>query len=186
MSQLFKNAYYWLDLLVGFGFPALLFVFYRLGKAGRRDWRLFCVGAAIGLTWEAPIFALSALSQTPIVHWARPFPMHWTIFMISHTLWDGAIFVAGVWLAALFCKKPILERFRWRELLVMIAWGQVSAFLVEFSSVTNDAWVYVEGYWWNPVLFRVGEHPITLMMQPIWLAAPILFYIIALMSLFLL
>lgn len=62
----------------------------------------------------------------------------------------------------------------------MVIWGQVSAFLVEFSSITNDAWVYVEDYWWNPTLFHIGPHPITLLMQPIWLIAPVIFYFITL------
>ena len=180
MLSILKNAYYWLDLLVGYGFPAVLFIFYLRGKASRRDWRLFGIGALIGLAWEVPIFALSALSQAPIVHWVRPFPTHWTIFMIAHTLWDGAIFLVGVWLAALICKRPVLERFRWCELIVMIAWGQISAFLVEFSSVTNEAWIYVEGYRWNPSFFHIGDYPVTLMIQLVWLVAPVLFYFISL------
>ncbi len=180
MMQLFQSSYYWLDLLVGYGFPAILFVFYLRGRVGQRDWRLFWIGALIGLFWEVPIFALSAMSKAPIVAWVREFPMHWTVFMVSHTLWDGAIFLVGVWFVALICRPPVLARFRLSELAVMIAWGQASALLVELSSITNDAWVYVEGYWWNPTLFYVGAHPITLMMQPIWFVAPILFYFISL------
>lgn len=178
--ELFKSSYYWLDLLVGFGSPILLYVLVRKNVVGRRDWKLFWIGAAIGLSWELPIFMLSALSSYPVIIWLRPLPLNWVIFMICHTLWDGAIFLVGVWLVQFCCKRPILTQFRWPELLIMVIWGQISAFLVEFSSVTNDAWVYVEGYWWNPTAFRVGPHPITIIIQIAWFFAPILFYFAAL------
>ena len=178
--ELFKSSYYWLDLLVGYGSPILLYALVRKNIVGRRDWKLFWIGAAIGLSWEIPIFMLSALSSHSVIIWLRPLPLNWVIFMICHTLWDGAIFLVGVWLVQLCCKRPILTQFRWPELIVMVIWGQISAFLVEFSSVTNDAWVYVEGYWWNPTAFRVGPHPITIIIQIAWFFAPILFYFAAL------
>ena len=52
-------------------------------------------------------------------------------------------------------------------------------FLVEFSSVSNDAWIYVEGHWWNPTLFYVGGDPITALIQIVWLAAVLVFYFAA-------
>ena len=99
--------------------------------------------------------------------------------MVSHTLWDGAIFLVGVWLVRLFCRPPILEGFHWAQLALLVAWGQVTAFLVEFSSGLNGGWVFVEGYLWNPTLFRIGDHPITLLMQLTWFFASIAFYLVA-------
>lgn len=180
MMELFQSSYYWLDLLVGYGSPVVLYVLYRRKLVAARDWRLFWLGALIGLTWEIPIFMLSAHAILPIVTWIRPFPTNYAIFMISHTLWDGAIFVVGVWLVAWLCKGPILARFAWAELVVLLIWGQVSAFLVEFSSISNDGWMYVQGYWWNPTVLWIDGRPINLLIQIVWLAAPILFYLIAL------
>jgi len=158
----------------------MLFFLYRRKRIDVGDWKLFWAGAVIGLSWEIPIFMLSALSSLPIIIWVREFPMHWVVFMISHTLWDGGIFLVGVWLVKGICHRPALTGFRWSELTIMVLWGQISAFLVEFSSVTNDAWVYVEGYWWNPTIITVNQHPMTVLIQPVWFFAPIVFYFISL------
>ena len=178
-SDLFQNSYYWIDLLIGFGSPVLIYILCRSGKIAGRNWRLFWLGALIGASWEIPIFMLSKLTSFPIVAWIREFPIHYSFFMVSHTLWDGALFLAGVWLVALAGRPPTLTRFRWSELGVLTVWGQVSAFLVEFSSVYNEAWTFIAGYWWNPTLLAVGHHQITLMMQLIWFVAIVGFYLIA-------
>jgi hypothetical protein len=180
MMEIFKDSYYYLDLLVGYGSPLLLFLLYRLGKVGARDWKLFWVGAAIGLTWEIPFFLMSKLSSTPIIYWQSEPPVNYLVLMFCHTLWDGALFVVGVWLIGLVCKGPVLERFRWCELAVLIVWGQVTAFMVEFSSVTSDAWIYVEGYWWSPTIMHVGGDPIPALIMLVWFVAVIPFYFIAL------
>jgi len=180
VQELFKSSYYWLDLAVGFGSPVVLFALVRLGAVDRRNWRLFWLGACIGLVWEIPIFVLSKHTSLPIIHWIRELPAHYAVFLVSHTLWDGAIFVVGVWLAVLICGRPVLSRFRWGELAVLLAWGQITAFAVEFSSVTNQAWAFIEGYWWNPTLLHAADSPITLMMQAVWLIASAAFYLIAL------
>ena len=174
------SAYYCLDLLVGFGSPVLLYLLCRRGTVGRADWRLFWLGAAIGLSWEIPIFLLSKLGPVRIIFWVTPPPVNFLVLMVSHTLWDGALFLTGVWLVRRCCAAPVLTRFSWVELAVLVAWGQLTALAVELSSITADAWVYVEGYRWNPTLFRVDGDPITLLMQPIWLVATVVFYAAAL------
>lgn len=174
-----NSAYYWLDLLVGFGSPVLLYLLYKAGKVGRGDWRLFWIGASVGLSWEIPIFLMSKLTSIPVIVWATEPPVNYLVLMICHTLWDGALFVAGVWVVRLFCAPPTFTRFRWAELAVLLAWGQFTALLVELSSITNDAWIYVEGYWWNPTLFKIGGDPITLMIHPIWFVATVVFYWVA-------
>jgi hypothetical protein len=180
MKELFKISYYWLDLLIGFGSPVLLWFLYRSRRIGSRSWRFFWIGCAIGLLWEIPIFLLSRHTAFPIIQWLREPPLHYLLLMISHTLWDGALFVAGAWLVMLICKGPHFEEFRLSELLVLVWWGQVTAFLVEYSAVTNEAWAFLDRYAWNPTLVRLGDHSITAMMQAIWLVASILFYRIAL------
>lgn len=178
MFSLIKSEFYWLDLLVGFGSPILLLVLIRTHWVDNSNWRIFWVGAGFGACWEIPIFLLSKYTQSPIVAWIRYFPVHYLFYVISHTLWDGALFLVGVWLIKLICKPPVLVKFRWQELGVLFAWGQISAFLVEFSAVSNEAWTFVSGYWWNPGIVSIGDHSVTPMMQLIWLVVVVPFYLI--------
>ena len=172
--------FYWIDLLIGFGAPLVLWACRRRGRLGMLDWRLFWMGAAIGAVWEVPIFVLSRHSSWPVIGWVRELPVHYCLFVVAHSLWDGGLFVVGVWLVRGLVSPPVLARFRPVELAVLIAFGQVSALLVEVSSILDDGWVYVEHYWWNPTLLRVADRPITLLPQLIWLVAPIAFYALAL------
>lgn len=170
--------YYTLDLLIGFGAPMVLCALRRNGKISGLTWRLFWVGSLIGLSWECPIFLLSAESTAlPIIRWVTPLPVHYSVFLIAHTFWDGGLFLAGVWIADRVCDPGWRTRFNPCAMAVMLVWGQLSELAVEISSVLNGGWAYVTGYAWNPVLFRVRGHAITLLPQLIWLAAPALYYV---------
>jgi hypothetical protein len=176
LLDLFRASYYYLDLLVGFSAPFVFWFLYRNKRIDRFLWHFFWIGVAVGLTWEIPIFVLSGESTSlPLVTWERPLLTHYSIFMISHSLWDGMLFVIGVWLIYGLCPAPHLQRFRGSELMVLVLWGQVSELLVELSSTFNDGWAFVP-YGWNPVLFHCNDHPITWLMQVIWLVASIVYY----------
>ncbi len=181
MLELFQSSYYALDLLIGYAAPLVVFGLYRAGRVDRFVWRLFWVGCALGLTWEVPMFVLSGEDMgVPLLVWIRPLPAHYVIFMVSHTLWDGGLFLVGVWLVRRLCRAPSFEAFRWQELGVLLVWGQVSELMVELSSTLNDGWVFITEYGYNPTLLQFNGHPITLMPQLVWLAAPVVFYLIAL------
>jgi hypothetical protein len=178
MLEIFKEAYYPLDLLIGFSSPLLLYFIYRTGRIEKFVWYSFWIGVIVGLTWEIPIFVLSGESTSvPIVTWIRPLTAHYLVFMISHSLWDGLIFVIGLWLVYRICREPFLQHFRWSEMLVFLIWGQASALLVELSSTLNDGWVFVQ-YWWNPAVFQFNGHNITWLMQIVWAAAAIGYYVL--------
>lgn len=180
MFELFKEAYYYLDLLVGFSSPFLFYVLFKTGRIEKFTWHFFWVGVLVGLTWEIPIFVLSGESTSlPLVTWFRPLIAHYGVFMISHTLWDGLLFVIGIWLVYGICHKPVFQRFRWCEMMVLLIWGQASELLVEISSTFNDGWAFVE-YSWNPVIFQVNGHNITWLMQWIWAVASIAYYVLIL------
>jgi hypothetical protein len=88
------------------------------------------------------------------------------------------LFLLGVLLIEIICKKPIFEKFKPCEFTVLIIYGQVSELTVELTSTFSNAWEYIE-YLWNPRLFLFNGHNITLLPQLIWLAATIVFYFIA-------
>ena len=177
---IFETHFFTLDLLVGFSLP----VYVHLGNRSRPDGahviRLFWLGVAVGLTWEIPIFLSAILAQDPIVGFLREPPLHPSVFMVAHALWDGGLFLVGLALVRALCSHPVLVRFRWSELLVLVLWGQASALAVEVTSVLNGGWFYHGAHAWNPVLFQISGHPITLVPQLIWLAAPIAYYSCAL------
>jgi hypothetical protein len=100
--------------------------------------------------------------------------------MVAHAFWDGGLFLAGLAFVQALCAQPVLARFRWQELAVLLLWGQASELAVEVVSVLNQGWVYSGVHWWNPVLFYVAGHPITIVPQLIWLAAPVAYYLCAL------
>ncbi len=180
MLDLFRASYIWLDLLIGFGSPLVLLWAHASGRISVRWWRLFWLGAAVGLTWEVPIFVLSTYTSVPIVSWPTALPLSPMILMVSHTLWDGGLFIVGVWLVRLLRRAEPLRSFRPSELVILILWGQLSELCVELSATLNNAWAFVPTYSFNPVLFPFRGHAITLLPQLIWLAAPIAYYLIAL------
>jgi hypothetical protein len=174
--DLFRESYYCLDLLVGYGSPILFYLLYRTGRIDRFLWHFYWIGVAVGLLWEIPIFVLSGeATSLPLVTWTRPIPAHYAVFMISHSLWDGLLFAAGVQLVQKACRAPHFARFSFPEFAVLFLWGQATELLVELSATWNDAWSFVENSW-NPVLFLNNGHNIALLMQLIWGAAVVLYY----------
>ena len=176
-----REYFYWIDLAIGFSAPMVVLFLYAVKKIGRYTVALFWIGAVLGLTWEVPIFLLSVPPTAhPVITYIRPQPVHYLFFLAAHTLWDGGLFLIGVWLVRKLCRPPHFAGFRLSELGILIVYGQVSELIVELTSITNGGWAYVAGYRYNPVLFPVGRYHITLLPQLIWLAAPVVFYFAAL------
>ena len=176
----FQDMFYFLDLLVGFIAPILAYILYRTEKIDKFSWYVFWIGAAVGLTWEIPMFIGSYetsffVTLEPI----RPYPFHYIIFLVSHTLWDGMLFIIGYRLVLLLSESPRFEEFNLKELIILIIYGQIQEIIVEVGAVSNSAWTFIVS-WWNPALFYVNEYPITLYPQLAWLFGSILFYFILL------
>ena len=177
---LLRQCFWWLDLAIAVGVTAFVVVGCRATAPGPWIRRLFWLGVAIGATWEVPLFVSNTWSDHPVLVMLSPPPVPPLVLIVFHSLWDGGLFLAGVALVWATCSRPILRRFRWPELAVLLLWGQLSALLVEVGGVTNDAWSYAPGVSWNPALFELAGHPITVLPQLIWLAAPVAFYLAAL------
>lgn len=175
-----SGLFYTLDLIIGFSSPVLVFILYRLKLISRQSWLVFWLGAAIGLTWEIPMF-VGSYETTALVTLTTitPYPFHYSLFMVSHTLWDGGLFLIGYWLVLFFCDGPCFDRFNPKALIILIIYGQLQEFLVEFGAVSSSAWTFIR-YDWNPALFHFNEHPITLFPQLVWLYGSGLFYFLVL------
>jgi hypothetical protein len=180
MFSLLQASFWYLDLAIAAGVTAWVVLACRGTARGKWIQGMFWLGAVIGLTWEVPLFVSTTVADEPVLLMLRPPPIHPLGMIVAHSLWDGGLFLAGLALVGLACPRPILRRFSWRELGVLVLWGQGSELLVELGGVKNEAWSYAGDKAWNPVLLEVSGHPITLMPQLIWLAAPIVFYLVAL------
>lgn len=180
MFDLLETYFWWLDLAVAISVTLVAGVACRFWSRGRSIHRLFWLGVAVGLTWEVPIFLSAVFAETPVIVLHSQPPVPPISMIVFHSLWDGGLFLGGVALVWALGPRPIFARFSVRELVVLLLWGQVSEFAVEIGGVTNDAWGYVGTHAWNPVLFHIQDHPITLVPQLIWFAAPIVYYLLAL------
>lgn len=178
--NLLKDYFYWIDFSIGAVTPIIVFLLYRSGRISKFVWHLFWLGFALGLTWEVPMSLLNEYSATrPMARFIQPLPTHFSVLIISHTFWDGGLFLLGVLLVSMTHKSGWFDKFKFSELLVLLIWGQASELWVELTSTYNGGWAYIP-YWWNPSMFKFNGSDITLFPQLIWLAAPIVFYFIAL------
>ncbi len=180
LFDLLETYFWWLDLAVAVSVTAIAGVACRFWPPGRAIHRWFWLGVAVGLTWEVPIFISAVFAETPVIELHSQPPVPPIALIVFHSLWDGGLFLGGIALVWLVGPRPVFVRWSWRELAVFLVWGQLSEFAVEIGGVTNNAWGYVGDLAWNPVLFRIDGHPITLMPQLIWFAAPIVYYLLAL------
>ena len=178
--SILQPIFYQLDLIIGFSAPILVYVLYRTKKIDKFSWYIFWIGAAIGLTWEIPMF-VGSYETTFFVTLTTisPYPYHYLIFMVSHTLWDGGLFLLGYWLVKLICKSPQFDEFNVKELVILIIYGQIQEIIVEIGAVSNDAWTFI-AYTWNPALFFFNGYPITIYPQICWLYGILMFYYVVL------
>jgi len=180
MFEFVRANFYWIDFAIGAAIPILVLYLYRTGRIDRYVWWLFWLGCALGVCWELPMSLLNEFSSAfPVAHFIQPLPTHFSVLVIMHSFWDGGLFLVGVWFVRAVCKPPWFDQFRPCELFVLLVWGQLSELIVELLSTFNEAWAYIP-YCWNPTLFMFNDSHITLLPQMIWLAAPIVFYLLAL------
>ena len=132
----------------------------------------------LGFTWEFGCNVQMLISDTPVARFLKPLPVHWMVIVAFHSIWDGSLFLIGVWLVKKICVAPQLDRFKISELLILLIWGQVQELIVELTSTYSDGWEWVP-YSWNPTLFMFNGHHITLFPQLIWFVAIIVFYFFA-------
>jgi hypothetical protein len=158
----------------------LLFVYlYRSGRIDRALFYEFWIGCLIGATWEFTFMLLGPEFAYSVNPW--PFGLSGWPKKLSHSIWDGGIFMVGVWLCRrMLSERPLFTAFDWRELAIMEGWGVFQGFLVEYLFV-GRVWFYVP-LPWNPVIIPplpggASEVGYTLIPQLVWTVASIVFYL---------
>ena len=178
IDTLIENIFV-LDYIAALLILLLVLVLYFKKKINKNTWILYWIGFGIGLLWEIPI-GLSREWGVPIAEFVKPrpvlpFPLH----SIMHSLWDGGIFILGIYLVYWLKTSPYFEKFDKIDLAIFIIWGQVQSVIFEIASLIIGLWNYIPN-WWNPSLFDFDGHYFTLLPQLIWLFASIIFYYITL------
>lgn len=172
------SAEWMLRIDVGISLAVLTWVFVERarGRLGDDTWILYWSGVAIGMVWELAFYLSGPrYSSDPAYQLFAPFPIHPHLQPVLHSVWDGALFMIGLWLVRKVCRPPHLLRFRIQELFVMLLWGQAQELAVELLATSSGAWSFTPRSY-NPVLFEHGIGQITLIPQLIWLVAPCVFY----------
>lgn len=145
---------------------------------------LFVAGALIGATWE---FGFTALEMAYEV---RPgglptsdeevfeFDGRWIVgaaVLSIFCIWDAGIFLVGPLIARRVLDTDLFSTFRWSELGILLAWGQVQSFAVEMFAISAGWWAYRPSRL-NPELFPYAEASITLAPQLVWFLGYLVFY----------
>ena len=178
LLDFFRTNFYWVDFTIAVIIIIVVIFLYKTKRLERSSWILYWIGVGLGLLWELPMSVANEIGIYPPAMFLNPLPVHFSVIVITHSLWDGGLFLAGVWFVHRFSKEPYFEKFKLSEFIILIIWGQLSELAVELISTFSNAWEYIS-YWWNPTLFLFNGHNITLLPQLIWLVAPIVFYLIA-------
>ena len=143
---------------------------------------LFIIGCIIGASWEFTFLYLGDEFVHSVKVW--PYGLDGWPRKLSHSIWDGGIFMAGIYLCKKYLQGPLFQSFNKNEFLIMLAWGIFQELLVEYL-FNGRVWIY-EPLPWNPVIIPAlpGSATLcpgyTLIPQAIWVIAPIIFYLVCL------
>jgi hypothetical protein len=160
--------------LLVFGF----YFTYKNNRISSEYYTLFWIGCLIGSTWEFTFLFLGPEFLHSVKEW--PYGLGGWPRKLSHSIWDGGLFMVGIYFCERFLPDPLFRSFNKKELGIMLSWGIFQELLVEYL-FNGRVWIY-EPLPWNPIIISVlpGSAPLspgyTLIPQTVWIIAPILFY----------
>jgi len=155
---------------------------HRKRLISRQYYTLFIIGSIIGATWEFTFLFLGDEFVHSVKVW--PYGLGGWPRKLSHSIWDGGIFMVGIYLCKRYLQGPLFQSFNINELFIMLGWGIFQELLVEYL-FNGRVWIY-EPLPWNPIIIPPlpGSAQLcpgyTLIPQAIWVIAPIVFYLICL------
>ena len=165
-----------ITLLIGFVFAS------KNNRISSEYYTLFWIGCLIGATWEFTFLLLGDEFLHSVKVW--PYGLSGWPRKLSHSIWDGGIFMVGVYFCEKYLKDPLFKSFNKNELFIMLSWGISQELLVEYL-FNGRVWIY-EPLPWNPIIIpplpgsALLSPGYTLVPQAIWVVAPIIFYSICL------
>ena len=163
-----------ISLVIGFS------LCYQKGIINTTYHTMFWVGCLIGSTWEFTFLYLGPEFVHSVKEW--PWGLGGWPRKVSHSLWDGGLFMVGVFICEKYLRGPLFKRFSSKELSIFLSWGIFQELLVEYL-FNGRVWIY-EPLPWNPVIIPTipGSAQLspgyTLIPQAVWVIAPIIFYVI--------
>ena len=163
-------------LLIGFVFAS------KNNWISSEYYTLFFIGCFIGASWEFTFLFLGDEFLHSVKVW--PYGLSGWPRKLSHSIWDGGIFMVGIYFCEKYLKGPLFKSFNKNELIIMLSWGIFQELLVEYL-FNGRVWIY-EPLPWNPIIIpqlpgsALLSPGYTFIPQAIWVIAPILFYIICL------
>ena len=168
------------DFTVAVGLVIGFVLAYRNKKISNTYYIMFWIGCLIGSTWEFTFLYLGPEFVHSVKEW--PYGLGGWPRKVSHSIWDGGLFMVGVYLCEKYLNGPLFQRFDKIELFIFSSWGIFQELLVEYL-FNGRVWIY-EPLPWNPVIIPAlpGSAALcpgyTLIPQAVWVVAPIVFYFI--------
>jgi len=174
------KAFFFVDIAIALAVLGFFTYMHLSRRFSPVVWYMFWTGVLVGATWEIGFYFLGPkFSSSPIYVFSTQPPFPSIVLHIAHCFWDGGLFMVGVALVYKLLKPPHLVRFRWSELGLMLGWGVLQEIAVELFSISGGLWLY-QSRWYNPSLFEIGDSPFTVLPILIWVAAPVVFYLLVL------
>jgi hypothetical protein len=165
-----------LSIALGLCIPVVAYWTYTMDVLDRRELVLFGVGVLLGGMWELALgVVVPRRMEMPLYTVFPDVMVPRLVHVIAYSLWDGALFLLGVLLVTTLLDGRAFRRFRWGELGILVAWGQLQSLAIEVLAVTTGLWTYHPTAW-NPALFELGDGTITVLPKAIWLLAVLVFY----------
>tara|TARA_B100000959_G_C14988871_1_gene626831 strand:- start:3323 stop:3895 length:573 start_codon:yes stop_codon:yes gene_type:complete len=171
------------DFTVAIALAIGCIVAYKQRTINKTYYIMFWIGCLIGSIWEFTFLYLGPEFVHSVKEW--PWGLGGWPRKISHSLWDGGLFMVGVFICEKYLKGPLFKQFESSELCIFLSWGIFQELLVEYL-FNGRVWIY-EPLSWNPVIIPrlPGSAQLcpgyTLIPQAVWVVAPIIFYLIFLM-----
>lgn len=175
MIQIVKDYFWIIDFSISILILCFILFLYYKKYIAYFNWLLFWLGVLTGFIWEITLTLIDVYNIADIFFFNLQPPTHYVFIVVSHSIWDGGLFIIGVVVIYVFLPEPHFNTCKWSELTVLILWGQIQSFIIEIISIESSGWTY-NPLWWNPLLFTIHEKPVTLLPQLIWLVGCIIFY----------
>ena len=97
------------DFTVAVGLVIGFVLAYRNKKISNTYYIMFWIGCLIGSTWEFTFLYLGPEFVHSVKEW--PYGLGGWPRKVSHSIWDGGLFMVGVYLCEKYINEPLFQKF---------------------------------------------------------------------------